>query len=481
MNLPLPQQSYQSASRPLSSQRLLNMYIEKSHDSLASVNYCLRGTPGLKLYYNLPGTNNVILCIANLNQYLILATTQSILIIKAADAGGIFVKNTTWASLGFVQPTTEVSFATSGDEVVLLNHEAGRLLVVSGDGDLPSGWDLHEPSGTASTGDVYTSIACLMGVYAATCNIAGRAYVKYGDVLDPETFQYSFQIDSGLNFLTGVKQNAREMWCFTPNTIEVVTPTGQAGSDFFAKVPGANINRGSSYYKSICVFEDTFLFVGTDDVIYQTSSYSTVPISTPALLDMIHRWGKPTDIIGNVFSRGGHNFYMLKYKGTGHTIMYDMTTKSWSERESGIGQDWEGELISRQPNGQIFVTSSTVGRIYTFDDDTYTEDGKPICREFVFPTLTDESKKRVFYYNLLLDMDMGLGPGDKVALSWSDDGGYTWSKEMVASLGKRGEFSKEIQFRRLGSAVARVFRVRLSTKSPVTVLMATIETRVGEM
>lgn len=480
MNLPLPQQSYMAASRPLSSQRLVNFFVEESKDALASVKYCLYGTPGLKHYYSLPGFGEPLLCLATLHDYLIVADTHSVMVMKAVDSGGIFVKQVTWESLGYVAPATKITTASSGDEVVLLNHEAGRLLVVSGSGDLPTGWDMHEPSGTKGKDIFFTSIACIASVYAASCKADGLTYVKYGDVLDPESFQYAFQIDSGLDYLTGVKQNARELWCFTPNTIEVITPTGSVGSDYFAKVAGAAINRGTTHYHSICVFDDNFLFVGSDDVIYMSNAYTLKAISTPALLTMIKRWGKATDIVGSVFSRGGHDFYLLKYKGTGHTIMYDLTTGSWSERESGIGEDWEGELIVRQPNGQTYITSSRTGKLYTFDDDTYTDNGMRIRREFVFPTLSDENKKRVFYYNLMLDMDAGLGPGDTVMLDWSDDGGYTWEKEVVASLGERGEYSKKIQFRRLGSAIQRIYRVRLSTSSPCNVLMATIETQVGQ-
>ncbi|MCP4988361.1 MAG: YncE family protein [Colwellia sp.] len=53
----------------------------------------------------------------------------------------------------------------------------------------------------------------------------------------------------------------------------------------------------------------------------------------------------------------------------------------------------------------------------------------------------------------------------QVTLSWSVDGGHTWSNEYAASLGKIGEYKKRLIWRRLGYSKDRVFRIAIS--SPV--------------
>jgi hypothetical protein len=93
----------------------------------------------------------------------------------------------------------------------------------------------------------------------------------------------------------------------------------------------------------------------------------------------------------------------------------------------------------------------------------------------VFATLTLPDKKRMFFRSLTLEIDTGLGPNDKVMLSWSDDGGYTWKKERMLELGSVGQYNRKLQFRRLGSAITRTFRVRLSTASLINVLRANVE------
>ena len=58
MNLQLPQQTYQSRSKPFSSERLLNMLFEPSSANKGV--YMLVGAPGLKEYYDLGDVNNNI-------------------------------------------------------------------------------------------------------------------------------------------------------------------------------------------------------------------------------------------------------------------------------------------------------------------------------------------------------------------------------------------------------------------------------------
>ena len=160
-------------------------------------------------------------------------------------------------------------------------------------------------------------------------------------------------------------------------------------------------------------------------------------------------------------------------------MLYDISTSSWSERETGDGGEWEGEYILRRPNGEMIVSSASTDKLYIMDNNIYTDNGTPICREFVFGTIKTEAKRRIFFYSLTLDVDVGLGPDDKVMLSWSDDGGYTWSGERYLEMGNYGQYKKKIQFRKLGSSPLRTYKVRFSTASMVNVLSASMEAEEG--
>ena len=483
MNLPLPQQTYQSRSKPFSSERLLNLLLEKAGDA-----YMLVGTPGLEEYYDL-GIGETVLGMQYIRDFLVVATGNFIYVLYKSGEEVIRVAKKRWRDMGFSAPPgkAKVQMVSNGDIVLFLNpgmSKMGKVVLTDTNKALTKeGWDIYILDN--QEGKLYTSIAYVSGVFLAACEIDGISYVQFTDVLDTN-FDYAFQLDTALSNLTALQGNMREVWAFGANSIEVVSPTGEPGNDFFAHVAGAYINKGCVCKNSIATHESSYIFYGNDNVVYMSNGYAINPISTPALLDMIKSWGTlDTDedrngVVGQVFSIAGHTFYMLKFAKFGKTLWYDITTGSWIERESGDGKEWEGNFIARRPNGELIVSSSTSSKMYRMDSEYYSDDGEFICREFVFQTLSTEGKKRMFFYSLTLEIDSGLGPDDSVVLDWSDDGGYTWGKERVVKLGNYGHYNKKLQFRRLGSATMRTFRVRMSTKSMVNVLRASLDVEEGE-
>lgn len=492
MDLQLPQQSYQSRSKPFSSERLLNMLFEKAP---MSNKYMLIGAPGLKEYYDLGDPqNNKVLGMIYLADCLIYVNRTGIYVVYR-DNDGILrtITSKLWTSLVGVDaskwPNSNVKLVSNGQTVMLLNSEAKKLFYI----DLidenkysANSWVIgavEVPEGSADAR--YTSLTYITGVFVASCQLSGNSYVQYTDVLGHE-LKHAFQLDTALTNLTALASNMRELWCFGANSIEVIAPTGEADENFFAHVQGAYANQGCVCKNSIATYETIFFFYGSNGAIYAAENYSNLKqISTPALLDMIKSWGSldtqadKDSVVGQVYTQDGHTFYLLKFKKFGKTLLYDITTSSWSERETGDKKEWEGDLVIRRPNGEIIVSSTTTDKLYIMSSDVYTDNGEFICREFVFGTLKTEGKKRMFFYSLTLDVDVGLGPNDKVMLSWSDDGGYTWVSERMLGMGKVGEYRKKLQFRRLGSSTLRTFKVRFATASMVNVLSASVELEEG--
>lgn len=488
MQLQLPQQSYQSRSRPFSSERLLNMLFEPSPQNKEQ--YMLISAPGLKEYYDLGG-NQRVLGMMYLRNFLVYVTTDVIRVIyKREDTGQIIeIISRYWANEGWAQPSSPVQMCCNGDTIMMVNPNDHKLYMVDLFGEYAlnaDSWNIAKvvvPNEAAK----YASVAHISGVFAAACQIGSDSRIEYTDVLGREML-YWIQLDTALTNLTALASNMRELWCFGANSVEVIAPTGAADNDFFAHVQGAYANKGCVCKNSIAVYETVFFFYGTNGIIYAAENYSSMKqISTSALLTMIKSWGTletqedKDGVIGQIFTQDGHTYYMLKFKKFGKTLLYDMNTSSWSERETGDGKEWEGELVVRRPNGEMVVSSSTTDKLYLMDANIYTDNGVPICREFVFPTLRTEAKKRLFFYDLTLDVDVGLGPDDHVMLSWSDDGGYTWTKTRMLKLGKVGQYKKKLQFRRLGSSSLRTFKVRFSTASMINVLSASISVEEGQV
>ncbi len=97
-----------------------------------------------------------------------------------------------------------------------------------------------------------------------------------------------------------------------------------------------------------------------------------------------------------------------------------------------------------------------------FDDD-----GAMIRFETTGAVIASNTNK-VGMSSLQIDLKAGIGlttgQGDDplLMLSWSDDGGYTWSSEHWLEMGKRGEYGRLAIKRRMGKFYTRIIKVAVS-------------------
>ena len=131
-------------------------------------------------------------------------------------------------------------------------------------------------------------------------------------------------------------------------------------------------------------------------------------------------------------------------------------------------------------NGKNYLGDYENGNIYSYDQDTYTDNGDVIIRERTSPHIWD-ALERVYYASFQLDIETGVGlatgqgSDPMVMLDWSNDGAKTWSNEYLLSAGKVGQYKTRVKKNRLGQARDRVFRVRYSEPTKFAILNAHIE------
>ncbi len=71
-------------------------------------------------------------------------------------------------------------------------------------------------------------------------------------------------------------------------------------------------------------------------------------------------------------------------------------------------------------------------------------------------------------------------PEPEVMLRLSNDGGRTWTCEMIRTTGKRGEYWRRVRWNRLGCARRRVFEVSVSDPIPWRIVGAYVESQETE-
>jgi len=178
------------------------------------------------------------------------------------------------------------------------------------------------------------------------------------------------------------------------------------------------------------------------------------------------------------YQQDGHSFYVLIFPSANTTWVYDVATGAWHERAG-----WNNGSFTRHRsncqmafNNKIIVGDYENGNIYSFDLDTYADNGqiqKWLRTWRALPT-GQNNLKRTAHHSLQIDLESGvglnLGQGSdpELMLRWSDDGGHTWSNEHTASIGKIGQYYRRVFYRRLGMTMKLRDRVyELSMTDPV--------------
>ena len=86
-------------------------------------------------------------------------------------------------------------------------------------------------------------------------------------------------------------------------------------------------------------------------------------------------------------------------------------------------------------------------------------------------------------FELIMETGVGLvsgqGSDPLILLSFSDDGGKTWSTEMPATIGEAGEFQWQVRWDCLGSFYERILRVKISDPVFCSIHNAAADLEVG--
>jgi hypothetical protein len=246
----------------------------------------------------------------------------------------------------------------------------------------------------------------------------------------------------------------------------------------FARVAGAVLPYGTLSGFSVVKGDGNFFFLGTQRTgtgsdfigVMEMSGYTPQIVSTPSINYLISQMGDLSNVIAFTRIQEGHIFYNLHIPNGNSTLVYDSTTQMWHEWSSYSSTPYQvNRFIGHMYvdfNSVDYVGSYADGSIFAVDTNVYTENGNPIVSFRTSPHVTDQqSRKRVFYSNLLLDIEVGtasIAQNPQAVLSWSNDSGYTWSNEYPASLGQPGAYKTKVIWRRLGYTRDRVYRLMIS-------------------
>lgn len=456
-------QSYESRSQPVSSQRLVNGFVERQPEGAKS-QMPLFGAPGLTLFTELPTWP--IRGLWNFRGVLYAVGGETLYRIN--QAGGYKV----------------LGDGISGTGVVSISDNGVQLIVVNGLG----GYLVDEAG-------AYQQIQNANFYSAATVLFFDNYFVF--DRRGTNEFFLSGLSDgtsySGLDFasaeaqpgfLTAVAQNLQLLFLFCQNHTEMWYDAGAA--DFpFQRYAGGVIERGCIAPHSVIQQDDALFFLGQDGIFYRLQGNVPIRVSTHAVEHAIASYGDVSDAFCFTYTLEGHKMVHLTFPsapGGGHSWVWDISTGKWHERESwdenaqSLGR-WRGNCALTM-NNQILIGDAFSGKIGILDWENQTEYGNAI-QMLVHSAPLHQDRMRIFVRRLELDMEFGTGLASGAGsepvlmLRYSKDGAQTWSgTEPRRALGRVGEYLRRARWLNLGVAYQWTFELTIS--SPVKrVLIAT--------
>lgn len=263
------------------------------------------------------------------------------------------------------------------------------------------------------------------------------------------------------------------------------------GSPPIEKLQGRVFEVGLAAKHSIAETDEAFYWLGDDHSIYRSQSGSKERISTDAISNEISKFNDVSDAIADTFTFEGQNFYRITFPSGNKTFVVSesLGSNGWFELSSGTNNKrWQGSSVI-SAYGKKYVADEINGNIYYLDLDAYKNNNESLQRTRVTQSVTGEllgaKGKRIQMSRMEIIMETGVGvidgQGDnpRIMIEVSDDGGRSWKSGEWARVGRLGEFILKVEFFNLDSFYDRIFRV--STTDPVnySIFSATIDLRLA--
>lgn len=517
--------AYKARAAVFNAEQCINLYPEIGNPTAKNV-MCLLGTPGKRLWVNLPGgavrglfrfSAFKSIAVSGPNVYVV--TSAGVATLIGAITGG----------------DTPVSMAANGSVVML--------------GAGTTGYSVDPVAGTVTQivdpdFQGADSIGFIDGYFIF--NKPGTGQFQITDLYSTDVDPLDFATAEGSpDLLLSLLVDHREVWLFGETSTEVWWNSGNP--DFpFERINGAFIEQGTAAKYSPAKMDNSVYWLAFNEEgagqVMRAAGYQPERVSDHGVEYAIGQMSRIDDAIGYTYQQEGHHFYVLTFPTAQQTWVLDSATGMWHQRayRNTVTNAAERDRAMCQMNfaGKVLVGDHTNGNVYQLDLDYFTDNGDPIVRTRTSPYLSDMNYRFQAFDWLQVDMLMGVGlsvrgPGGdgeasvtlgwstdpsmtegpsrvygpesgvsgefvaqefswtegyvpaepgydpQVILQWSDDGGQTWSNEHMVSAGKIGERRRRARWRRLGRSRARVFRVRIVEPVRVALVGASVGVRVA--
>lgn len=297
--------------------------------------------------------------------------------------------------------------------------------------------------------------------------------------LDDYGVQMYFNAESSSDRVTAVYSVGSLLTLYGPSSIEFWTRGDAESYQTWQRVSYTiNKEQGLEAKYSLASVNQTQFCIGTGKAnakcVLMIEGTKVLKISDE-WLDRILNDNEISNTRAWTYSKNNHSFYIFTVGN--ETYCYDTVTNEWHIRSSRNYYNSANKpympLYAVWFDNKIITGCCENGNLYILDENYYMEDfddehSLPLYRVRQTPVVTADYKPFALY-QLSLECNAGAienyGKLSQCLLQISNDGGYTWSNVIEATLGERGQYSTRLSWLNLGRTRQCVLKVMFSENS----------------
>lgn len=288
--------------------------------------------------------------------------------------------------------------------------------------------------------------------------------------------------DGAPDDLVGLMVSNREIILPGETSTEVWYNAANSPGSPFSRSPGGFHELGCAAGASLANQDNSVLMLASD-LTFRRLAGSWQRVSQYGIESILQRMSLRSDCYAIPYRQEGHHFVAWTFPNAGRTLVLDLNTGEWHERESRIGTvsigRWRPSCIV-QAWGKQIVGDSQSGQIGILDPDISEEFGEPQVVSATFqPVYADHRNVVHRRFELGISAGQGTATGQGAnplcTLHVSDDSGNTWRARPMREMGRLGEYRRRVQWFNLGASRERVYRIDFSDPVRMIVLDAQLE------
>jgi hypothetical protein len=255
-----------------------------------------------------------------------------------------------------------------------------------------------------------------------------------------------------------------------PKTIEIWTDQGLSPFPF---ARSEVIPRGLAGPYCISGFEDAFsagvFWVADDNTVRQLNGYTPVKISTPDLDGLIESVSDKTELEMCSYISRGHSF--IELSSTTWTWVFNINNQKWHEKKKYLGTR-SRITTTHYAFSKWLCGDADIGNVQQITNTSALDVDEPLICE-VWSAPVEEFPARVRVASAWFDFAVGVGQASgtdpiatdpTVEISWSDDGGQTFSTPRQRKLGRQSLGLTRIRVNQCGQSGSqgRIWKITMS-------------------